>query len=225
LIYLGYRCCQSSCDSCPRTRCSNCCDSKGNNCDSCNCKTYYVDCNCGCKSSVSNSRCSVQCGICSSVLTSYTYWLDNVTELTSTIDYHCPKDSPTCLESWITSHPINVSTIAWFDWHSPNLGVQFNRPEHKNNIAAIVFTFIFGILMCIAILIIIGTLLNDCFSKTCCFEYIDKLQQCCFNCLDGLKEKRISAPPPPYRSPPPPFYESILPPPFEGTVSTLRESV
>lgn len=139
----GYDCCARGCDRCPYS--CNCDEDDDGH--KYNCQTCYRDCNCGCRQSVSNAICTIACGTCDTIQTTYAY---NTTQgmVQQVFTQNCGRDDLACVSAWKQSHPLNTSSSCWYDSNEPNSGAHLSKPEHKNNIPALAFTIIFGIFMC-----------------------------------------------------------------------------
>ena len=156
---IGYQCCHTHCDSCPIYQNYDCnCITRNNirTCQTCQRIIGYEDCNCYCDQSVSNAVCSIVCGTCDTIQTTYAY---NITTsmVQQVFTQNCGRDDLGCVNSWKQSHPLNTSATCWYDSTQPNNGAYLSKPKHTDNIAGLAFCIIFGVFMGLAF---IGFLFN-----------------------------------------------------------------
>jgi hypothetical protein len=155
----GYRCCNSGRDTCFRDVYYDCwCYDVGDKryCSTCHDSVGYP---CGpekCWNSVSNDLCTQVCGICSQLITTYYYNVTNREQfVTSVLKTSCGRDDFACIHSWQQTHPEGQEQSCWYDSNNWAGGAVYEKPVYHWNIAAMVFTIIFGSLCVILILVII----------------------------------------------------------------------
>lgn len=147
----GYYCCKTTCKTCTRPIVIPC----GKRI----CSTIKkYDCECDtCVQSTPNRLCSVKCGTCYNVYTSYDY-LTSSSNASYTILQNCSRDDEGCLNSWIARHQVNSSVECWYDTNYPNNGAFFEKPSYEYNKAGIPVTIVFGSISIILLVVSISLL-------------------------------------------------------------------
>lgn len=112
----GQACCSSGCDTCTGMKKYPCGDTT---CE----MPYTYQCNCGCRSSVTENECSVVCQTSNNVTFTYSY--DNNSNVTSL--EKCSKGDQTCVDSLVNNRPINTSLECWINDNTVYFSHSFNR--------------------------------------------------------------------------------------------------
>ncbi len=159
----GYRCCNSGRDTCYRDVYYDCwCYDVGDKryCSTCHDQVGYP---CGpekCWNSVTNDLCTQVCGLCSQLITTYYYNVTNREQfVTSVMKSSCSMDNFACIHSWQQTHPQGQQQSCWYDSNNWAGGAVYDKPRYRYNIAALVFTLIFGSVCMILIVMILWLML------------------------------------------------------------------